>query len=645
LPLFFLGSAVLPHTLPVSIDDRVAALRRWAPFDSLDADSLRWLAERIQEVRHPPGTALLSPGQQPEHFHFIRSGLLRVEAMGKSRHNKILAELGEGSCFPIEALHEQRPVFSTFRAVDELATWTIGEADFLEFQKRSADFNAFCEGRSATLLEQSRQLYQTQFAYNRADRQSLDSPLAAIVETPATCPPDAPLRELVGTMHEKGVDTIVVVDGDGRPVGAYTLTVMVAHMARGHYDPDEPVSAVMNARPVSLRAQSMGYEAAMAMARHGVREVLVVDEHGRLAGVIHERDLFGLQRVGLGQISEAIHRCNDTPSLVACAADTRQLAHNLIDQGVGAEQLTQLISALNDQLTQRLLDLELAASAAEVSGITFCWLAFGSEGRHEQTLSTDQDNGIVFAVPEGETADTVRARLLPWAQRVNAALDQCGFTLCKGNIMASNPACCLSVSEWQARFRRWIETPDPEALLNATIFFDFRPLHGDMFLARSLREWLSGAAKGSQRLLALLTDSALERSPPLGLIRDFVTDEKGCIDLKLSGIALFVDIARVLAVAGGIGDSSTQRRLRRAGAARKVPTAEIDAWIDAFHFIQLIRVRSQHEQHVAGEPLGNRVDPARLNAVDRKILIESLRQAGKLQKRAQTWLGAKSVAM
>ena len=296
-------------------------------------------------------------------------------------------------------------------------------------------------------------------------------------------------------------------------------------------------------------------------------------------------------------------------------------------------------------MTRRIIDLELHASGAELAGVRFCWLAFGSEGRHEQTLSTDQDNGILFTLPEGETADSVRARLLPWAARVNASLAECGFTLCKGNIMASNPECCLSVEEWQERFRRWIVTPDSTALLNATIFFDFRPLHGALPLALSLREWLAGAARSSSRLLMLLVESALERSPPLGLIRDFVTDDTGCIDLKLSGVTLFVDVARVMALASGIGESATHHRLRQAGAARKVPKADIDAWVNAFHFLQLIRLRNQHEQHVHGEVPSNLVNPAKLDALDRKILLESLRQAGKLQKRVQGWLGMKSAAM
>lgn len=626
---------------------RIEGLRRWPPFDGLSADHLEWFARHLDVARHPSGHALMEPGQMPGHFYFIWQGMVRVEAMGRSRHNKVLAELAEGNCFPIEALHEERPVFSTYRAIDDVVTWGVTEENFRAFQALSAPFKAFCEGRSATLLEQARQLYRTQFAYNRSDRQSLDSPLSTIVARDApTCAPDTAMRDVVRTLDESGSGTMVILDENRRPIGVYTLRGLVQDMSRGLYDDGRPVSEAMNPHPVILSFQSLGYEAAMAMAGNGVRHVLVTDDHGRFHGILHEAQLFGLQRVGMSHIAETIQRCRDEKSLVAVAADIRQLAHNLIDQGVGAEQLTQLISTLNDQLTARLIKNELNAMAQDgvhFDDLQFAWLAFGSEGRHEQTLSTDQDNGIVFTAPPGQSDDHVRARLRPLALRINTALDACGFTLCKGGIMASNAPCCLSLEEWKKRFSTWIDLPEPGALLNATIFFDFRPLFGAVALAHELREWLTHAAQDAKRLLALLVDNALERAPPLGLIRDFSTDANGHIDLKLSGITLFVDCARLMALATGVADSSTRLRLRHGGAAKGVPATEVDGWLKAFHFVQLIRLRSQHEQHIRGDEITNLIDPYQLNAVDRKTLVESLRQAGKLQKRVQAWLGAKAM--
>jgi CBS domain-containing protein len=395
-----------------------------------------------------------------------------------------------------------------------------------------------------------------------------------------------------------------------------------------------PMRQVMTANPVALPSSAHAFEAAMLMARHGFRHVLVADE-GRLTGVISEKDLFSLQRVGVTQISAAIRAAVSQEALVRCAGDIRQLGHNMMAQGVAAEQLTQILSTLNDLLTQRVIELECSASKDCRYG--FCWLAFGSEGRLEQTLSTDQDNGIIFLIPEGETADQVRAKLLPLAERINRALDACGFPLCKGEIMAMNPKWCLSLDEWKATFTRWIDAGDPEALLNASIFFDFRPLLGQEHLAEELRQWLLAKTTVTPRFLHQMAANALRNRPPLGLVRDFVVEGEGehanTLDLKLNGTTPFVDAARVFALATGVSATGTAARMRGAGPRLNIPEAEVEAWLSSFFFIQMLRLRGQHEESEAGRVMDNRIDPDQLNDLDRRILKEAFRQARKVQGR------------
>src|SRR5690606_35811855 len=124
--------------------------------------------------------------------------------------------------------------------------------------------------------------------------------------------------------------------------------------------------------------------------RHGIRHV-VVTRDGRLAGVVSERDLFALQRVSLRRTSERIHAARSVQDLQGAAEELRKLARHLLAQGVAAEQLTAMVSALNDSLTQRIIAL---ASERHALPGRWCWLALGSEGRMEQTLVTDQDNAL-----------------------------------------------------------------------------------------------------------------------------------------------------------------------------------------------------------------------------------------------------------
>jgi CBS domain-containing protein len=306
----------------------------------------------------------------------------------------------------------------------------------------------------------------------------------------------------------------------------------------------------------------------------------------------------------------------------------------MLAQGVAAEQLTQFISTLNDLLTERIIELECTATGISDGPLCqagLCWLALGSEGRLEQTLNTDQDNGLIFAVPEGATAEQIRAQLLPLAKRINDALDACGFPLCKGNVMASNPEWCLSLDEWKDKFGDWIFRGDMPVLLNASIFFDFRPLYGKRELAMELRDWLNTKIKDHRLFLRSMTQNALGNRPPLGLVRDFVVGEGNMLDLKFNGITPFVDAARILSLAAGVSETATIRRLRAAGENWHMETGEVEGWVEAFLYIQLLRLRLQHDQAERNEAMSNKVDPDTLNNLDRRILKEAFRQGRRIQ--------------
>jgi CBS domain-containing protein len=610
-------------------------LRRRIPFDRMSEEHVRWLVERMQLVRFPENTPVLSPGIACDALYFIQSGLIQLEAMGDAdEERKILAELVEGESFPLEALQEHRPVFSTFRAKKDTVCYRLALADFDELERKSRVFADFCKYRAASFLEQSRRVYRLHFSHQSEEQQRLSTPLSLLMRPdPLTAEPWETVRDVLMQMHSRDTDAAVVVGGDRRPVGIFTMRDLLSNVVVPGSELDLPVEKAMTAKPRMLPVTALGYEAALSMAEAGFHHIILVDE-GRLAGIVSEQDLFNLQRLSLSQLNAEIRTADSLAWLKRCCGDIQMLAENMLVQGVTPDQITQIISTLNDQVVSRTLDLELRG--ASFDGVRISWIALGSEGRFEQTFSTDQDNGIIFVAPAGTDPDAVRARLLPIAQRVNKALDEVGFPLCKGNIMAGNPACCLSFAEWQKKFTAWIMEPTPEALLNATIFFDFRHLYGDPELSDRLRQWLAGAARGQKRFFHLLAENALERTPPLGFFRDFVVDDDkehpNTIDIKLNGVTLFVDAARVYALANGVTRGSTKQRLMTAGDLCAWPQSEVNAWAEAFSFLQSLRIRHQFELQKSGAKSHNRLDPYALNNLDRKFFLESLRQAGKLQK-------------
>ncbi|MDO9006907.1 MAG: DUF294 nucleotidyltransferase-like domain-containing protein [Thiobacillus sp.] len=605
-------------------------LSQFAPFDQMEGGHVQWLVQHATLRYFAKGETVLSPQQpEPVAFFIIKQGVVQGEqGISQPPEDSAWLELHEGECFPLGALLAQRPVTGTYRASSDVFCYVVPAEDFLHLTRLSEAFYDFCTRRIANLLEHSQHLIQAGYSKASAEQQSMNSTLAAIVQRqPVTCSPHDSIRQALQLMARHGVGAMVAVD-DQAPLGILTLHDVLSRVALAEADLDQPVIGIMSTTLTTLPPHALAHDAALAMARQGIRHVLVTD-NGHLTGVISEKDLFTLQRVGLHQISSSIRHATTIALLKQGARDIQQLARNLLAQGMAAEQLTQIITTLNDLLTTRIIELELQGDPAR--DIEFCWLALGSEGRFEQTLNTDQDNGIIFAPKANEDPAALREVLLPFAKRVNLALAECGFPLCGGEVMASNPKWCASLQEWQETFDKWIYHGAPMDLLHSTIFFDFRPLYGASQLGKVLREWLQTAAPKNSRFLHQLALNALRNRPPLGMLRDFVTGDDHTIDLKLNGITPFVDAARIFSLAIGGTQTNTVQRLREIAAPLNLKPGDVDAYCEAFLFIQLLRLRLHHTQSERGETLTNRVDPDTLNHLDRRILKEAFRQARKLQ--------------
>lgn len=318
----------------------------------------------------------------------------------------------------------------------------------------------------------------------------------------------------------------------------------------------------------------------------------------------------------------------DIDTLACLMPESRRVAYAMIEADAGGGFVARTLSALNDVLVVRII--ELAAARHRLPTANWCWLAMGSEGRGERTFVADQDNGIIFGAVDASEARALRPLFMAFAYEVNQALAACGIPLCEGGIMASNARCCLSLAEWCDRFANWVRMPEPQALLNAAIFFDLRPLHGDIGLAARLREYLACLVDGANAFKHMLAANALAAEPPVGTLRDFVAPE-GTIDLKKFGARIFVDGARILGLAAP--DSSTVARLRHASHAGVLAESEAVAARGAFHQLQRIRLVVQQRALLAGGSPDNQVALEALNGFDRQVLHEALKQARLLQQK------------
>jgi CBS domain-containing protein len=619
---------------PLIIEATVRFLKAHEPFARMARSDLEFLADRARLAYFAAGSVVVDAASGATcPLHVIQRGHVRTV---DARAPGDTAVLGPGECFPLGAVDQPANTLS-YVATEDVFCYQIGPGDCEALRGRSAPFAEFCAQSLRALLQQSHGQVRRQFSERAVDQQTLLQPVRTLIRRAAvSCEAATPIRAALERMRTEGVGTIAVVDGAQRPIGIFTLTDLMVRVVLAGHDLSGPVAAVMTPNPGAVDEETTAQEAIAVMAAYRYHQ-LVITRAGVLCGVVSERDLFALQRVSMRHVTATIRGARDVAALQRVAADIATLIDNLLAQGAAAEPLTHTIASLNDALTMRLFDL--LAKEDDLAGVDWCWLSLGSEGRREQTIASDQDNALVFAVRDTDLAAT-RARLLRFARTANQALATLGFPLCPGNIMAGNPAHCLSVDEWRGRFALWLREPAPEALLAANIFFDFRPLAGRAPLADGLRRWLSEVAPDSRLFLRLLATNALAAEPPLGVVRTFVTDEgihPGTIDLKADGTRIFVDAARAFALAFGIPETGTAPRLRLAGRRLGLEEREIGAFADAFHFLQLLRLRAQRG-HVGGDgdpappAAPNRIDPYALNELDQRMLKEALRQARLLQK-------------
>jgi CBS domain-containing protein len=307
----------------------------------------------------------------------------------------------------------------------------------------------------------------------------------------------------------------------------------------------------------------------------------------------------------------------------------------MLKEGAKASNIIKVITEINDRLVRKVL--ELAEQHLGKPPTPYCWIVFGSEGRKEQTFKTDQDNALIYADPATETeAEAQREYFAVFSEFVRDGLMQSGFPICPANNMASNPKWRQPLRTWKRYFTSWIDNPTPEALLNSVTFFDFRPLYGEYSLAETLRNHLSMLLKDQQVFLGYLANMAIHNVPPIGFFKSFVVEKGGehkdQLNLKVKGLAPFIDVIRLFALEKGISQTSTLSRIETLKSMHTIVAEYAEDLEHAFELIMLLRIHNQYAQISSGQTPDNFIDPKRLGNLEKRSIKEAFHLITKIQK-------------
>ncbi len=431
--------------------------------------------------------------------------------------------------------------------------------------------------------------------------------------------PQTPLREAARMMTERHISSLAVVEGE-RLTGILTLRDLGRVLAEGRSG-DAPVETAMSADPVALPASAVGSDVLHTMMERHVGHVPIV-EGGKLVGIVTQTDLTRFQALSSAELVGAVADAGDAESLASATARIPRLLAQLVGAGHRHEVVTRLITDIADAATRRLL--ALAEATLGPPPARYLWLACGSQGRQEQTGVSDQDNCLFLD-------DSVTAEDLPYfdrlAQFVTTGLDRAGYVFCPGEMMASAPRWRQPVRTWRTYFANWINTPNPEAQMLASVMFDLRPVGGDLRLFLDLQEETLAMAQANSIFVAHMVANSLKHAPPLGLLRGFATirsgENRNTLDLKLGGVVPVVDLGRIYALKGRLTHVNTRARIEAARAAGVVSDRGGRDLLDAYDLIAETRLAHQARQVRAGERPDNFMAPSALSDFERSHLRDA----------------------
>ncbi|WP_460739054.1 putative nucleotidyltransferase substrate binding domain-containing protein [Nocardioides ginkgobilobae] len=310
--------------------------------------------------------------------------------------------------------------------------------------------------------------------------------------------------------------------------------------------------------------------------------------------------------------------------LASYAEEMTRATERQLDDGVDVLEVTQTVAHANDVLTSRLLTL--AEESLGSPPYAYAWLALGSHGRGEQVLSSDQDSALTYGGPRlapGDPDEYFAALAAP----VVDGLALAGIPRCTGGYMATE--WCHHLDTLTGYFERWVNDPLPSALLKAEIFLDVRPVHGELDVSRLDEILVAGGRRGT--FLKHMAAATVTFRPPVVLLGHVHTDH-GWLDIKKSGTAAIVLLARLYALAAGTNARTTELRLRAAGAAGTLSADGVGRLVTAYRALTGLRLRHQIEQVRRGVPIDNRVRVGDLTAEERRALRDAIRTVRVMQE-------------
>ena len=615
-------------------------LKETVPFNLLGDDSLLELAGNLEVKRYPKGSHVLKQGKLgPPVLFVIARGKAEVFLTDDRNQETSISFRHAHDFFGITSVLTHKPYPASVRAVEDLTCLLLPgkklEALMISHPPFSGHFTAL-------LSERIRLLYKeviTQQSYEA--RTITESPLLRkrvgeiMTRSPITCHYSTPVADVALIMKNQRVSSIIVVDDKDYPIGLVGEDDLVHKvLTRSSWQTKNLTAGmVMEEKLIKLQVGAFYNQALLAVIKYQVKHMVVMDEE-KLVGILTLRDLVNTRSTGSLWVTDKIETAKDLDHLAQIGQEVDDLLNALVAERASVPELFEIITEMHERLTCRIIELceqEMVQKGYGAPPVEYCWINMGSAGRKEQTLRTDQDNAIIYADGDHDQGNYFHVL----ASRVVEELVRAGFAPCKGDVMASNPRWCHSLSGWKNVIDRWVGRDELDSVRMLTIFLDLRCVYGSRTLSRELWDFIFEGLQEPLGLTHYLTEDEIFKRVPLSMLGGFVTEKKGPhkneINLKYV-CRHIINCFRVFAVKHKITETSTLGRISRIVQKEILTPEDGDVMKEAFETLMMLEIRGNISKIKQGLEADNYVNPYRLNKTEQLLLKGAFSAILHLQK-------------
>jgi CBS domain-containing protein len=614
-------------------------LRSVLPFDSLSSQELDRLAYKCRIDFFPKGTIVFQQGiSTVDYLYLIQQGGVKSYLKDDEGEMSLNDYRGKGEYFGALPIIQDTRANLNVETVEDTFCFLITKADFLELLGRHGEFSQyFLRTMSAKMVKNVYAEFRQHKISTRTEG-ALYLFSAKVGEIAKgrlfTVPEATAVQEAAVMMSEKMIGSLLVTGENEKIIGIVTDKDIRSKVVARGLSYKTTVAEIMASPVQTISSQAVCFDALLRMMKKRLHH-LAVEENGEIVKMITTHDIMVTQGTSPLYLFREIIAQQQISGLYDLSNKVHQVVRSLIEEGAKANNITRMIAVLNDHILEKMLSLLLEEFGP--APLPFCWLLMGSEGRREQTFKTDQDNAIIYADSDDDELNRQAVEYFEsFAQTAIGHLVKCGYPLCPGEIMASNPKWRQPLSVWKGYFRSWCKTPTPESVLNSTIFFDFKSEFGSVELAAELRREVLEYSQREELFLTHMARNCLVSRPPLSFFRNFVVEKDGkhkdTFDLKRKGMVFFVDFGRLMSLKYGVDETNTLARLRSLMQGEYLSESLGTELVEAYEFLMQVRLVHQLKQMEEGVEPDNYIKPADLSDLERQTLKEAFAVIGRLQE-------------